>query len=171
MFMIKPKDVAPDLEVESLDGELWRLSNQRPKIFTMIVFYRGWHCPSCREYLRELDRKLPEFLVRGVEVIAISSDSGEQALAARQDWNLGRLKIGYGLNIEKAREWGLFISKRTKQSEPQRFSEPGLFLIKPDKTVYAAFVQSTPFARPNLDQVLAAIDFMIEDDYPARGEA
>lgn len=170
MFMLKPKDTAPTLEVESLDGGLWHLSDQHPKTFTMIVFYRGLHCPSCREYLRELDRKLPEFIVRGVEVIAISADSRERAQAARQDWNLGKLGLGYGLTVEKAREWGLFISRRVKHSEPQKFTEPGLFLIKPDHTVYAAFVQSTPFARPNLNQVLAAIDFMIEDDYPVRGE-
>ena len=55
--------------------------------------------------------------------------------------------------------------------EPEKFSEPGLFLVKPDGTLYAAFIQTMPFARPPLDQLLGAIDFIKEKDYPARGEA
>jgi hypothetical protein len=50
------------------------------------------------------------------------------------------------------------------------FSEPGVFLIKPDQTLYYGSTQTMPFARPSFADLLAAVDFAIQKDYPARGE-
>ncbi len=168
---IKPTQPVPELDVATLDGERFRLSERSPSAFTMIVFYRGLHCPICKPYLRELDRKLEEFDSRGVDVIAVSTDARERAARSREEWELGPLPIGYGLEIAGAREWGLFISRGIKEPEPAEFAEPGLFLVRPDGTLYAASVQSMPFARPHFSDVLAAIDFIIKNDYPPRGEA
>ncbi len=55
--------------------------------------------------------------------------------------------------------------------EPALFSEPGVFLVRPDGTLYWASVQTMPFARPHFKEVLSALDFVIKADYPARGEA
>jgi hypothetical protein len=54
---------------------------------------------------------------------------------------------------------------------PPKLAEQGIFLIRPDRTVYFAAVQSMPFARPQFSEILSAIDFVLEHDYPARGEA
>ena len=54
--------------------------------------------------------------------------------------------------------------------EPALFSEPGLFLVRPDGILYFASVQTMPFARPHFSDILAALDFVIAKDYPARGE-
>jgi hypothetical protein len=43
-------------------------------------------------------------------------------------------------------------------------------LIKPDQTVYRLSVQSMPFVRPNFAEMVQALDFVIKNDYPARGE-
>ena len=51
------------------------------------------------------------------------------------------------------------------------FAEPGLFLIRPDLTLYAASVQTMPFARPAFADVLNAVEFVTKNNYPARGEA
>jgi len=58
-----------------------------------------------------------------------------------------------------------------KEGEPAQFSEPGLALVRADGTLYAIWIQSMPFARPHLNDVLSAIDFVIKENYPARGEA
>ncbi len=50
-------------------------------------------------------------------------------------------------------------------------AKPGLFLVRPDGTLYAASLQTMPFARPQFSEVLAAIAFVTQKDYPARGEA
>jgi len=43
-------------------------------------------------------------------------------------------------------------------------------LVRPDRTLYFASVQTMPFARPHFTDILAALDFVIAKNYPARGE-
>ena len=50
------------------------------------------------------------------------------------------------------------------------FVEPALFLVRPDRTLYYASVQSMPFGRPCFDEMLRGIEKAIARDYPARGE-
>lgn len=137
----------------------------------MIVFYRGLHCPVCRAQLSELNRRLDELTTRGITVIAISGDTLERSQEAVAEWHLDRLTVGYGLSEDTARAFGLFISRAIKDDEPAQFNEPGLFLIRPDGTVYYEAINSMPLGRPHLDDVIAAIDYAAKADYPARGEA
>ena len=168
--MLKPREKTPDIEINLVNGTLWRLREQNPKNFTLILFYRGFHCPVCKSQLQTLQRKLSAFSERGVNVIAISSDTEEKAKNTYKDWDISDIPLGYGFDIEKAREWGLYISKGIKK-EPETFIEPGLFLVKPDGTLYSASIQTMPFARPGFSDLLKAIDFIVKNDYPARGEA
>ncbi|RMD64458.1 MAG: AhpC/TSA family protein [Alphaproteobacteria bacterium] len=170
-----PRRTVPELNVSLVDGDEWRLKDRAPAHFTMVVFYRGLHCPICAQYLRQLDGMMEAFAARGVEPIAISTDTAERAAESKKKWGLATLPIGCELSLESARAWGLFISAgrgRTSAGieEPDYFNEPGLFLIRPDATLYASMVSSMPFARPHFDDVLKALEFIIEKDYPARGE-
>ena len=102
-------------------------------------------------------------------------DEAERAQRAATEWQLGNLTIGYGFDLATARAWGLFIStSRGKTSagieEPAQFSEPGVFLVRPDGTLYWSAIQTMPFARPHFRELLSAVDFVIAKDYPARGE-
>lgn len=168
---LKPQRLVPELYVTLVDGQPWHLSEQTPEHFSLIVFYRGLHCPICKGYLKDLQNKLDDFRAKGVEPIVISSDTQERAEQTAREWGIDALPIGYGLSLDSAREWGLFLSAGIKPEEPALFSEPGLFLVRPDGTLYAASIQSMPFARPSLKDLAAAMDFVIERDYPARGEA
>jgi peroxiredoxin len=169
--MLIPRQPAPELAVKTTDGETYRLSLSKPRTFTMVVVYRGLHCPICKTYLGDLEAKLPEFEKRGVEVIAVSTDSRERAERSKSEWGLRNLRVGYDVPITVAREWDLFISRSIRDGEPPEFSEPGLFLVKPDGTLFFASRGSAPWARPPLDQVLRGIDTAIERNMPARGEA
>lgn len=168
---VKPRQQAPDLRVHLAAGGEWRLAECRPDHFTMIVFYRGQHCPVCRKQLTELNRRIDELSERGVDMIAISGDTAERAEQSVDEWKIDRLAIGYGLSETAMREWGLFVSSAIKDSEPARFNEPGLFLIEPDQTVFFESIQSMPWGRPQIDDLVRAIDFVVEKSYPARGEA
>lgn len=166
----KPGTPVPELEVPRVNGPQWNLREQKPEHFTLIVFYRGLHCPICKGYLGDLDRRVEDLRAKGVEPIAISSDTRERAAQTVKEWGLDTLPVGYGLSLDSAREWGLFISSGIKSEEPERFSEPGLFLVRPDGTLYATSIQSMPFARPSFKELASALDFVIKEDYPARGE-
>ncbi|WP_179019551.1 peroxiredoxin-like family protein [Winogradskyella forsetii] len=168
--MLKPREKTPDLTINLVNDTEWTLSKQDPKTFTLLIVYRGIHCPVCKKYLEALQTKLSEFNDLGVNVIAISSDTEKTAKKTYDEWAIGDVPIGFEFPIEDARAWGLFISKGIKD-EPETFIEPGLFLIRPDQELYAASIQSMPFARPEFDALIKAIKFVKNEDYPARGEA
>ena len=170
-----PRQPVPELELAVVGGGHWRLSDQKPDNFTLIVVYRGLHCPICSGYLRDLNRKLPKFSSLGVDVIAVTNDPADRAERTKTDWDLGDLAIGYGLDLDVARAWGLYISSGRGMTsagveETPYFVEPGLFLVRTDGTLYFASVQTMPFARPNFAEVLQALDFVLNNDYPGRGE-
>uniref|UniRef100_Q47ES3 Thioredoxin domain-containing protein n=1 Tax=Dechloromonas aromatica (strain RCB) TaxID=159087 RepID=Q47ES3_DECAR len=172
---LMPRHPVPALNVALTDGSRFVLGAAPGERFDLVVFYRGLHCPICAKYLLELERLAPEFEKRGVQVVAISSDDGERAQAMADKVKASTMKIGYGLSLKSARQWGLYISaSRGKTSigieEPALFSEPGVFLVRPDGTLYYGAVQTMPFARPQFQDLLGAIDFAIANDYPARGE-
>ncbi|TKD66012.1 peroxiredoxin-like family protein [Flavobacterium sp. ASW18X] len=169
--MLKPRTKVPELNLKLVNGTSWTLSEQTPDNFTMVIFYRGLHCPICKTYLEELQTKLKDFTAKGVNVIAISSDSEERAKEQYDKWKIADIPLGYNFSIQNAREWGLYVSKGIKDKEPDMFIEPGLFLIKPDGTLYSASIQTMPFARPEFDDLLNAIGYITKNDYPARGEA
>lgn len=175
MTALMPRQPVSALDVALTAGGRFVLGAAPGERFDLVVFYRGLHCPICAKYLLELERLAPEFARRGVSIVAVSSDDAERAAAMADKIKAATLPIGYGLSLASARQWGLYISaSRGKTSlgieEPALFSEPGVFLVRPDGTLYYGAVQSMPFARPAFQDLLAAIDFAIAHDYPARGE-
>ncbi len=170
-----PRHPVPALDVPLASGGRFVLGAAPGGRFDLLVFYRGLHCAICTKYLGDLARLAPDFLSRGVQIAAISSDSEERGRDMAEKITAKDVKIGYGLSLEHARQWGLYISTaRGKTSlgieEPAWFSEPGVFLVKPDGTLYYGSVQTMPFARPPFQELLGAVDFAIARDYPARGE-
>ncbi len=173
--MLIPRQKTPSLTVPTLDHGEFDLSTESTERGTVICFYRGLHCPICAKYLGELQKLDGEFAKRGVSTIAISSDGEERAREMKNRLGEGTLRIGYDLSLSKAREWGLYIStSRGKTSigieEPALFAEPGLFMVTPQQMLYYMSVQTMPFVRPHFSELLGALDFAIEKDYPARGE-
>lgn len=173
--MLNPRQTVPELNLQTLTQGAFALSLNKPKLFTLIVFYRGLHCPVCLKYLKELGTLLPEFEKRGVKVIAVSTDDQERAQQTADKVGVPDLSFGYGLTLSNARQWGLYISESIGTTsigiqEPALFSEPGVFLVRPDQTLYYGSVQTMPFARPSFSDLLMAIDFSISKNYPARGE-
>ncbi len=153
------------------EGGTWSLTDQNsPRNFTMIVFYRGLHCPACRGQLSRLESRVDELMEMGVHPVAVSADSRQRAERAQSEWGLRKVPVGYGLRVSAMREWGLFVSAAANEHEPQHFSEPGLFLVKPDQELYYAAITNMPFGRPPLDELIEGMNFVISNAYPARGD-
>jgi peroxiredoxin len=168
---VRPREPAPALTLPLLDGHIFSLGASHPVRFTMLVFFRGLHCPNCQAQLRELDRRIDELSQRGVDVVAVSGESRERTQRLHDEWKLRRLPLAYGLTEAQMREWGLFVSRGIDEHEPAVFNEPGLFLVDPSGVVYYESILSMPAGRPRLDDLLAGIDYWAGTDYPARGEA
>ncbi len=171
-----PGNPAPTLTVPTLSGSQFNLAEQSPENFTLVSIYRGYHCPLCHKQLAKLQNNLNDFAKRGVTVVALSCDDKARTQRMADDNNLTQLTLGYDLPLATAADWGLYLSHGNGKTsvgvdEPDIFCEPGTFLINPDGTLYAAWIQSTPFMRPHTDSMLKTLDFIIDNHYPARGSA
>lgn len=118
----------------------------------------------------ELDSLLGDFAKLGVDVAAVSANSREVAERTVEEWGLSKLTVGYGLKTDEAARWGLFVSRATKETEPDLFVEPGIFVIRGDRTLYSSIVQTMPFSRPRGSELLKTLEFVIDKGFPARGE-
>ncbi len=78
---LEPRQPVPPLQVPTLDHGQFILSSDAPVNFTLLVFYRGLHCPICLKYLLELGRLQPEFEARAVKVVAVSYHPRDRAQA------------------------------------------------------------------------------------------
>ena len=173
--MLIPRKKTPGLKVETLDHGTFDLSQEKSERGTVICFYRGLHCPICANYLKDFEKRVPEFAEKGVTSIAISADGEDRTREMAEKVEAKDLRFGYGLDLNVAREWGLYIStSRGKTSigieEPALFHEPGLFMVTPEQTLYYGSVQTMPFVRPHFAELVGALDFAIQNNYPARGE-
>ena len=171
---ILPRSEVPKLRVPLAGGGTFDLMENGGERFTLLVFYRGLHCPKCREQLQDLHRLRDEFAARGTAVVALSMDDGERATRTVSEWRIDGLPLGHDITAAQAQAWGLFLSSGRGMTsagveETQVFNEPGLFLVNADGSLFASWVQTVPFARPPADQLLSMIGFVQEKNYPERG--
>lgn len=166
---LTPDEQVPALGVPLSGGGTYDLAAESPENFAMVVFYRGYHCPVCKGYLGKLEPLVKQYEAAGVSVVAVSMDSEERAAKAKAEWGLDTLRVAYGLSEEKAREWGLWISKAIKDAEADIFCEPGLFWVRPDGRLYLADISNMPWSRPDLEFLLSKVPMAVENKYPARG--
>ncbi|MEJ6708832.1 MAG: peroxiredoxin-like family protein [Amylibacter sp.] len=173
--MLMPRQKTPNLSLPTLDHGAFDLSAEKSERGTVICFYCVLHCPLCSNYLTEFKKRVTDFAERGVTTIAISSDGEERTRAMADKIGTKGLRFGYDLSLEKARDWGLYISTSRGTTsigieEPALFSEPGLFMMTPEQTLYYSSTQTMPFVRPHFSELVGALDFAIANNYPARGE-
>lgn len=163
-----PGSQAPALTLPLAGGGTYDLSMETPGAATMVIFYRGLHCPVCEIYLNKVKAKAAAFAEAGMPIVLVSMDGQERAEKAKADWGLEELPVAYGLSEDQARAWGLYITTAIKEAETPVFCEPGTFWVKPDGTLYLIDIASMPFARPDLDILLSRV-VAIGNGYPARG--
>ena len=169
---VVPGTRVPDFSVQLADGSTWRLHENAPKYMLMIDVYRGYHCPRCRGHLEALSEAMDDFAAAGMDVISISTDRKERADKSLAEWKVGKLKLGYGLSEQDAGRLGLYMSKpiEIRPMEQFAFAEPAVFVVRSDLTLYGAIVQTFPFARPKIPDLLEIPKFAAAQNYPPRGD-
>jgi peroxiredoxin len=159
----------PPLDFTLLDGQKWRLSEQRPENFTLVMVLRGWHCSFCKAEAEMLQKMLPEFSAIGISLLVVTMDDIDRARKAFEAWHIPDLPFAYGLSEQQARAWGLYLSERVKPAEPEIFAEPGAFLIAPDGTLYSQFQSTAPWLRLDFATLYRGIQLAMERGTPPRG--
>lgn len=166
-----PGNPAPSIDAKTADGRPFVPPTAADGGLSVIFFYRGVHCPVCKAQIQELASRESELREAGLAVAAVSMDDDERFATQTAEWDLGQLPIGHDLTEASARSWGLYLSDKAKDAEPPRFAEPGIAVLKADGSIYALFLQNTPFARPTVDDLIKGLGFVMKNDYPVRGTA
>lgn len=166
---LTPDAEVPSLSVPLVSGGTFTLSERSPEMFTMVLFYRGLHCPVCKSYLEKFDGLFSGYKDAGFDVVAVSMNDEATAKETREKWDIPNVPIAYGLSEDTARAWGLYISNNINESEAKVFCEPGTFWIRPDGRLYLADVSNMPWPRPDLEFLLSKVAVVKERNYPARG--
>ncbi len=169
--MLIPGNAVPELKIETLAHGTFDLDRDKGENGTLVIQYRGLHCPICIRQMGEVEAALDEFAELGVEVIMLSTDSEERAAETVGKAGTERLRVGHSLPLSEARDdWGLYLSKgREGTAEAPFFAEPGHFYIAPDRSLYFAWTQSTPFGRPSIADIKGGIKYALDNQYPPRG--
>ncbi len=158
---IQPRQPVPALSAPLAGGGNYALGETKPENFTVVVFFRGLHCPVCNRYLNDFQDRIDAFAERGTDIVAMSMETPERAERCKADWGLQRLRVGHSVDEGTARDWGLFVTMRREEDEPPRFNEPGLFVVDAEGRLAVGVVNSGPRLRPRPDDVLEFIDMRL----------
>lgn len=164
---------APNVALHDAIGRVVQLGDLIKKGPILIVFYRGGWCPYCNFQIHEFAQAYPEYLKRGVTLVAISVDKEDEAAKTEAAYTIpfpvlsdpellahsafrvvhradeaeaAKLK-GYGIDLEKS-------SGKTHHA----FAIPALFLVDKTGVVRWAHAELDYKVRPRTRQILAAID-------------
>jgi peroxiredoxin len=55
---IIPGKKVPFLQLDTIEGLTWSTADHLNKKNSMIIFYRGLHCPVCSVFLKQVDNQL-----------------------------------------------------------------------------------------------------------------
>ncbi len=169
---LQPGQPFPPLTVARLGGgELTIRSPTTGSNWTLMVVYRGLHCPLCTSYLNELNAAYDELQSLGVDVVAVSADTAEKAAQHLHDIQ-PKFTVGHDLSIEQMQALGLYISTPRSALETDRpFSEPGVFVVNQHGVLQIIDTSNAPFVRPEVKTLVSGLRFIRnhENNYPTRG--
>ena len=138
--------------------------------WTLLVVYRGRHCPRCKRYLGKLNDALREW-TEHMDVVVVSADTREKAIADAEEFGW-KFPLCFEMTVPQMRALGLYVSEPLSEAETNSpFAEPGTFAIRPDGTLMLVDISNGPAARPDLVELLDGMIFNITNDRPVRGTA
>lgn len=164
----------PKIEVKTPDGRVVPLVDVELPVangkWTLVVVYRGQHCPICLNYLNELNMFSGRFQALKINLLAVSADNNEQLEQFKVNGLNADYPILLELKVEDMKRLGLYISEPTSDSETDHlFAEPALFLVNPESKITMLEISNAPFIRPNIDHFITGLEYALENNYPIRG--
>ena len=139
---------APDFELETLDGQRFRLSDQRNKI-VVLDFWATW-CGPCVQMLPQLVPAVAKYRDRNVVLLAVNAQETPEAIRAM----LSRLQLKMAVGLDRD---GVVAEKYAAVAIPQTV------IIDADGKIARLFVGGGP---QYVDQLSAALEAVLT---PATG--
>jgi peroxiredoxin len=114
--MLRPRQSVPDLDLPLAGGGSFSFKDEKPGAFTMLVFYRGLHCPICKTDLGDLEAKIGVFKEPGVNAVAVTSDTQDRAEQTKKEWALQNLRCVSAPNRDPIPDWWQGIGLESKSA-------------------------------------------------------
>ena len=165
-------ETAPDFELPGVDGRPVRLASLLERGPVVLTFYRGAWCPYCNTQLRDYEQRLAEIEARGATLVAISPQTPDSSLTTQERNELsfpvlsdtgGQTSRTYGLTFqvdeatrERYRAVGVDL-EQYNDADTWELPVPATYVIAPDGTVQAAFVEADYTQRASVQQILDAL--------------
>ena len=146
-------DHFPKLDLKLLSGETLSLPEGFGDGYGIILFYRGYWWPFCRQQLADFQASLKEYDAEQIKVIAGSVDPVEKTKEL-----VDKLSITYGMACGMDAEAISRLTGAFYEKDKKYLQSTGL-IVRPDKTIEMAVYSTGPVGRFVADDVLKVIKF------------
>jgi len=157
-------DVAPDLSLPNVGPgpDPFSLPALPPDVdFVLLLFQRDYYCTNCRAQVQTVGDRVDEFRARDAEVVSILPEPVDRA----ESWQ-AQYDLPYPLLADPDVEVGDALEQRVRFGVLGKISDffgrmPEVFVVdrRGDEPGIAwAYEGSSTFDRPDVDEVLAAVD-------------
>lgn len=168
MTPLKPADPFPPISFNLISGENRQLGAS-PGRWTLLIVYRGDHCPRCKTYVKKLHELVPAYAERNVDILLATTDPSHVAKRTI-DENNWTLPVAHGLTNEQCLQLGLYLTDQDASAELDgQYAEPGMFLLNPEGLTQVIATSNSPSVRPDLEVVLDGIIGTQDRNLPIRG--
>ena len=82
-MQIRPETRFPDLTYATVGGGSIDIHQRSPKSFTLLIVYRGHHCPLCKKQLQEFESLVEDFGAHGIELLPVSARASNPKATSR----------------------------------------------------------------------------------------
>ncbi|MGJ8723291.1 MAG: redoxin domain-containing protein [Roseibacillus sp.] len=167
-------DKAPDFTLQNATGIEVTLSALLKDGPVILTWYRGSWCPYCNLTLAKYQSRLEDFTAAGGQLIALTPELPDKALANSKELSLG-FEVLTDLNNEVAKKYGTVFQMIPGVEQAMReyaglkdhngadYDEKMMplsatYVIAPDRTITWAFLDSEYRNRATTDQITSALE-------------
>ena len=151
---LKVGDKAPDFALpNALTGETVRLADLLGRSL-LVYFGRGTWCPTCRKWMSEIEKNMPELEKRGARAVTIMA----QDPTRMQDYLKSHshpFPVLADAGREVVKEYGVYVRANF---ESINIARPANFVLDAAGTIRFIHISSVQFEFASFDDILAAID-------------
>jgi peroxiredoxin len=125
--------------------------------YSVVLFYRGEWCSFCSRQLKCFQRSLNSFTDQGIDVIAASADSRQDAQAAIDEHGV-EFPVAYDLDVPAVSESiGAFFDPNPDHVDLPHLQSTG-FILDPSGTIVVSVYSSGAIGRLDPADSLGMID-------------
>ena len=146
-------DLAPDFELESTDGSLFKLSREVKKAPVLLNFYVGDFGINCTNYMTKFCERFEELTDLGITMVGVNNDSMDSHNGFRKAIGL-KWDILFDKDKEVAKSFGSIVGPGHMVTG---FTNREFILVGNDMNVMFTWKASVPKELPEFDDILNGV--------------